>query len=142
VRKAFAEKPFLGICVGMQVLFEFGDENGGSDGLGLVAGKVVRFVDKPGLKVPHMGWNQVFHQSHPLFDGIPNGARFYFVHSYKVAPTSPEDVQIATCDYGGQFPVAIAGKNWLATQFHPEKSHQWGLKLLSNFIQWQPFAEA
>lgn len=138
VRQAFATKPFLGICVGMQVLFESGEENGGSAGMGLIPGRVVRFEQKAGLKVPHMGWNQVMHQSHPLFKGIPSGARFYFVHSYQVQPKSVADVQIATCDYGGEFPVAIAGPNWLATQFHPEKSHQWGLQLLSNFIQWQP----
>lgn len=137
VLEAFAAKPFLGICVGMQVLLEQGEENGGSPGLGLVKGKVVRFADKPGLKVPHMGWNQVIHDGHPLFDGIPTGARFYFVHSYKVAPVNAEQV-IARTDYDGWFPAAIGGKNWFATQFHPEKSHQWGLRLLVNFIRWTP----
>jgi len=75
--------------------------------------------------------------AHPLFVGIPDGARFYFVHSYKVA-LSNKDVQIATCNYDGEFPVALAGANWFATQFHPEKSHQWGLQLLVNFLHWNP----
>lgn len=137
VREAFKSKPFLGVCVGMQVLFETGEENGGSDGLGFVKGKVVKFAAEQGLKVPHMGWNEVFHNDHPLFEGIPQAARFYFVHSYKVQPADIA-VQQAHCEYGGQFTAAVGADNWFATQFHPEKSHQWGLKLLSNFVKWNP----
>jgi len=136
VRQCFAQKPFLGICVGMQILFEAGDEHGGCEGLGLVAGQVVRFP-KSELKVPHMGWSPVTHKPHPVLVGIPAGARFYFVHSYHVLPADP-DLVLASAPYGVSVPAVIGRDNWLATQFHPEKSHQWGLQLLANFLNWSP----
>lgn len=136
------DKPFLGICLGMQALLEFSEENGGTEGLGILPGRVLKFrdslTDASGalLKVPHMGWNQV-RQSvpHAIWDGIPDQTRFYFVHSYYVMPAQ-RSVAIGETDYGGDFPAAIAKDNVVAVQFHPEKSQQFGLKLLENFLQW------
>jgi len=132
-------KPFLGICIGMQMLFERGEE-GDTPGLGLLAGGVPRFpaARMAGLKVPHMGWNEVRQaRPHPLWSGIPSGERFYFVHSYYPAPADAGLVA-ATCDYGVAFTCAIARDNIFAVQFHPEKSQAAGLRLLSNFVQWRP----
>jgi len=132
-------RPFLGICVGMQMLFEHGEE-GDTPGLGLLAGRVPRFpaARMAGLKVPHMGWNEVRQaKPHALWAGIPSGERFYFVHSYYPAPADP-GVVAATCDYGVAFTCAIARDNIFAVQFHPEKSQAAGLRLLSNFVQWRP----
>ena len=130
-----AGKPFLGICLGLQMLFDVGYEDGTHEGLGIVPGKVVRFdVDKTqGLKVPHMGWNQLnVKRPSPLLKGLPAGCGVYFVHSYYVVPTDPS-VVATTTDYGGEFVSSIWRDNLLATQFHPEKSQKIGLQLLSNF---------
>lgn len=128
-----ADKPFLGICLGLQMLFDISYEDGEWPGLGVVPGKVVRFADHPELKVPHMGWNQLEVVGAPrLLDGIPRDAYFYFVHSYFVEPTD-ENVIAARTDYGQRFVSMIARNNLFATQFHPEKSQAVGLRLLQNF---------
>ncbi|WP_456380468.1 imidazole glycerol phosphate synthase subunit HisH [Thiolapillus sp.] len=144
VREAVRNKPFLGICMGLQVLMDFSEENAGTDLLGILPGEVRRFpADMPGgndlpLKIPHMGWSRVQQQqSHPLWEGIDDGARFYFVHSYHVVPRQPE-VVAATTDYGVEFVSAIARDNLFAVQFHPEKSADAGLRLLKNFVNWEP----
>ncbi len=135
-------RPFLGICVGMQVLCAQSEEFGTHDCLGVVPGTVCRLPD--GQKVPQIGWNQVCYSAqmaaHPLFAGIPNGSDFYFVHSYYCA-TSPELVA-GTTDYGMDFPSVLVRDNLAATQFHPEKSGKWGLRLLHNFVQWSSEAHA
>ncbi|MDD2833789.1 MAG: imidazole glycerol phosphate synthase subunit HisH [Methylotenera sp.] len=141
---AAKHKPFLGICIGLQMLFEYSEE-GAVPGLGLFKGNVKRFasatmVDAHGekLKVPHMGWNQVYQaQAHPLWCGIEDGARFYYVHSYYVQPED-EAVIAGFSNYPGRFSCAIAKNNLFAVQFHPEKSAQAGLQLLSNFVNWTP----
>lgn len=126
-------RPFLGICLGLQLLFDVSYEDGEWPGLGIVAGKVVRFHDQPHLKIPHMGWNKLNVVGEPsLLDGIPRDAYFYFVHSYHVVPDD-RSVVIAECDHGVTFVAAIGRANLWATQFHPEKSQKHGLKLLSNF---------
>jgi glutamine amidotransferase len=123
--------PFLGICMGLQALLTVSEEGGEHPCLDVIAGRVRRLPD--GLKVPHMGWNQVWRRGdHPLFEGIPNGAEFYFVHSYVVAP-SDAAVVFAETEYGVSFPAVVVRDNVLATQFHPEKSGRWGLRLLANF---------
>lgn len=141
VIEAARRVPMLGICLGMQVMLEFSEENGGVPALGLFPGDVVRFPDppadaRPRLKVPHMGWNRV-HQSrtHPLWQGIDDDSWFYFVHSYHAAPRNPAHV-LGMTDYIGRFPAAIARDNLAAVQFHPEKSQSAGLRLLANFAQW------
>jgi len=139
---AAAEKPFLGICMGLQVLMHRSEENDGTRLLGLFEGQVRRFDGLARgdqglpLKIPHMGWSEVRQvQSHPLWEGIDDHSRFYFVHSYRVVP---EDVTLiaATTDYGVRFTSAIARDNLFATQFHPEKSADNGLRLLRNFVNW------
>jgi imidazole glycerol-phosphate synthase subunit HisH len=133
---AARRKPFLGICIGLQMLFERGEE-GDTVGLGILAGRVPRFRVK-GLKVPHMGWNEVIQQRpHALWAGIADRSRFYFVHSYFPAPDDPAIVA-ATCVYGAPFTCAVARDNIFAIQFHPEKSQSAGLQLLSNFVRWRP----
>lgn len=131
-------KPFLGICLGMQALLEHSEENNGIAGIGLFAGNV-RYFDgaaKAGLKVPHMGWNQVRQKhSHPLWQEIDDNSRFYFVHSYYVAPSNPADIA-GESDYPEAFAAALARDNVFAVQFHPEKSQHAGLQLLKNFVQW------
>jgi len=124
-------KPLMGICLGMQLLLEFSDEHGRSEGLGVVPGGVVRLPAT--VKVPHMGWN-VLHQhgEQPLFDSIEEGSRFYFVHSYYCDP-SDESWIIGTAPYGLEFACAIGRDNVLGVQFHPEKSSLLGLRMLSNF---------
>ncbi|MBS1199108.1 MAG: imidazole glycerol phosphate synthase subunit hisH [Proteobacteria bacterium] len=143
VLAAAREKPFLGICIGLQMLFEHSEE-GDVPGLGVFAGQVRRFpdermIDADGqrLKVPHMGWNTVQQQAHPMWSGIENGARFYFVHSYFVVPDDKALIQ-GTCEYGVPFTCAVARDNIFAMQFHPEKSARDGLQLLKNFVSWQP----
>ncbi len=136
VIEATREKPFLGICVGMQMLFEHGEE-GDTPGLGLLGGDVPR-LRVTGLKIPHMGWNEVFPaRPHALWRGIEPRARFYFVHSYYPRPADPA-LTAATCEYGARFTCAVARDNIFAVQFHPEKSQSAGLQLLSNFLQWRP----
>jgi len=127
-------KPFFGVCLGMQILFSASDEDGGQECLGMVPGRVRRLP--AGLKVPHMGWNQVrFSSRHPVFAGVPDGANFYFVHSYYCDPADPEVVAGRT-EYGITFCSAIANGNLVATQFHPEKSGDVGLRLYANFLAW------
>ena len=126
-------KPFLGICLGLQMLFDVSYEDGEWPGLGIIPGKVVRFQDQPGLKIPHMGWNQLQITGEPkLLANIPRDAHFYFVHSYHVVPTD-RSVVIAESEHGERFVAAIARGNLWATQFHPEKSQKHGLQLLANF---------
>jgi imidazole glycerol-phosphate synthase subunit HisH len=140
VRESAASKPFFGVCVGMQMLFDVSEE-GNTPGLGLFAGKVARFrpTDRT-LKVPHMGWNEVVQtQQHALFKSIADAERFYFVHSYFCAPINdPKNVTTALTHYGGEFTAAIGRDNIFGTQFHPEKSHHAGLKLYENFLHWNP----
>jgi len=139
---AAANKPFLGICIGLQLLFEHSEE-GNANGLGILAGNVKRFSaedmhDEHGdkLKVPHMGWNQVYQkQAHPMWKDIPDGERFYYVHSYFVQPADSSLVAGVT-NYPKPFTGAIAKNNIFAVQFHPEKSQHAGLQLLANFVQW------
>jgi glutamine amidotransferase len=141
---AAAQKPFLGICIGLQMLFEHSEE-GDVPGLGILPGQVRRFpneamVDSDGsrLKVPHMGWNEVEQaEQHAMWNGIANGSRFYFVHSYYVEPAQPEVIAGSTV-YGIPFTSAVARANIFAVQFHPEKSAESGLRLLGNFMSWNP----
>lgn len=136
VLEALASKPYLGICLGLQMLFEHGDE-GDTPGLGLLAGQVPRF-SVSGLKIPHMGWNEVLQEKpHALWAGIGDRSRFYFVHSYYPAPAE-RALSAASCVYGAPFTCAVARDNIFAVQFHPEKSQSAGLQLLSNFIRWRP----
>jgi len=128
-------KKFLGICLGLQLLFERSSEGGEHAGLGVVAGEVVRFAAS-GLKVPHIGWNTLeITPGVALFDGVPNGSSVYFVHSYYVVP-SDDSVVAARTEYGETFASAIATDNIWATQFHPEKSQHVGLRMLENFVKW------
>ncbi len=145
VRESAAAKPFLGICVGMQMLFDVSEE-GNTPGLSIFAGTVKRFQPTDAsLKVPHMGWNEVMQtRAHPLWKNIPDAERFYFVHSYYCEPsenpniiTDPK-VTTAVADYGQRFTAAVARDNIFATQFHPEKSHHAGLTLYKNFLEWIP----
>jgi glutamine amidotransferase len=126
-------RPFLGICLGYQLLFSTSEEFGEGRGLDVIPGRVRRFP--PGPKIPHMGWNRVHHGGRlRLFDGIPDGAHFYFVHSYYPEPTlSAASRAFAWCDYGVQFPAAMEQGRIAGTQFHPEKSQRWGTRLLENF---------
>ena len=142
VLDAATTRPFLGICLGLQMLFESSEE-GPTRGLGLLAGQVIRFREVAmllpsgeRLKVPHMGWSPVRQvRAHPLWAGIADGTRFYFAHSYHPAPEDPA-VIAGTTDYPAAFTCAIARANIFATQFHPEKSHVAGLRLLANFVNW------
>jgi len=135
--------PFLGICLGTQIIFEHSEEDGGVDCIGLIPGNVKRFTPIDSYdKVPHMGWNSVQQQkNHPIFDGIADNSEFYFVHSFYPNP-SDTDWIIGTTDYAGiTFASAVSHKNLVATQFHPEKSGKIGLKLLQNFCNWNPEGE-
>lgn len=143
---AAAHKPFLGICIGLQMLFETSEE-GDAEGLHILPGRVVHFPasamvtsDGQKLKVPHMGWNQVYQtQAHPLWEGIPEDARFYFVHSYYVETTDSTSIA-AQSNYPFSFTCAVAKDNIFAVQFHPEKSQHAGLTLLRNFATWNPYS--
>jgi len=135
LRRVMSEgRPFFGVCLGMQILLTRSDEDGGQKCLGLVPGTVRRLP--AGLKVPHMGWNQVeLTTDHPVFAGVPNRANFYFVHSYYCDPEDPAVIAGQT-EYGVRFCSAIAQGNLVATQFHPEKSGHIGLRLYANFLEW------
>ncbi len=148
VLHAAANKPLFGVCVGMQMLLQRSEE-GPTDGLGLIPGEVVRFQldgrmqpDGSRYKVPQMGWNRVFQTvngrtSHPVWQGIPDGSYYYFVHSFHAKPAQAGHV-VGETDYGGRFACAIARDNIFATQFHPEKSADQGLALYRNFLHWNP----
>jgi glutamine amidotransferase len=143
VREVAASKPLMGICLGMQVMLDSSEENGGVPALGLFAGEVVRFPDPPTdpayerLKVPHMGWNRVRQNPHPIWQGIPDQSWFYFVHSYHARLRDPAQI-LGESDYIYPFTAAIARDNIVAFQFHPEKSQAAGITLLSNFVNWSP----
>ncbi len=134
-------RPFLGICVGMQLMAEIGREHGKHEGFGWIPGAVVPIEpDDSTLKIPHMGWNTLdMVNSHPVFDGIgADGAdHVYFVHSYHLAAADRSDV-VAVTQYGQEITAAVARDNWLGTQFHPEKSQKMGLRLITNFLEWRP----
>ena len=144
IKELAADRPFLGICLGMQALLEESEENGGISCLGLIPGKVVRFPDGltshsgDVLKIPHMGWNRL-HQAieHPLWQGIAQDSWYYFVHSYYVVPVLSAHVA-ATTNYPDPLAAAISHENLFAVQFHPEKSQEAGLRLLDNFLRWVP----
>jgi glutamine amidotransferase len=131
--------PFLGICVGMQLMATVGREFGNHAGLGWIAGEVVKITpNDPALKIPHMGWNELkVLRPHKLLEGIAPGANVYFVHSFQFKPTLEDDL-LATTDYGGPLTAVIGNENMAGTQFHPEKSQAAGLKLLENFLRWKP----
>ena len=134
-RFCHAGKPFLGVCIGCQLIFDASDERN-AQCLGLLKGSVRRFEERLGIKIPHMGWNSVVcNKSHPVFTSVPSGATFYFVHSYYPSPQKRACI-IGETDYGVTFSSAIAWENLVACQFHPEKSGPNGLQLLSNFLQW------
>jgi glutamine amidotransferase len=143
VLHAAAHKPLLGVCVGMQMLLDHSEEQD-TPGLGLIAGRVRRFrlegrlqPDGSRYKVPQMGWNQVFQAPHAMWRGVRDGAWFYFVHSYFAQPQSPAH-SVGLTDYGDRFTCAVARDNIFATQFHPEKSADQGLRLYRNFLDWMP----
>lgn len=131
-------RPFLGICVGMQLMAERGVEFGVHQGLGWLEGEVRAIEPTHGLRVPHMGWNDLaVRPGEPLFDGLPTGTPMYFVHSYALVPENPADLS-ATVDYGGPVTAAVRHANMAGTQFHPEKSQAAGLRLIANFLGWRP----
>jgi glutamine amidotransferase len=135
-------RPFLGICVGMQLMAERGREYTVTDGMGWIRGEVCRIhPGDPALKIPHMGWNTIdVRRAHPLLDGIPlggDGLHAYFVHSFHLQVQDPAD-RVADCDYGGPVTALVGRDNYAGTQFHPEKSQKLGLALIANFLKWKP----
>lgn len=132
IRRNIFKKPFLGICLGLQLLFSESEEGGKTEGLGIFKGKVKRFADT--LKVPHMGWNSIRNQKSFVLKDIPDNAYFYFCHSYYVEPED-KSLRETTTDYGGEFVSSICQGNLFACQFHPEKSQRLGLQLLENFLK-------
>ena len=134
-------KPLLGICIGLQIMLDESEESGSTKCLGLFPGQVRKFPENMRdshhntIKIPHMGWNTVQQNHHPLWDNIADNSRFYFVHSYYATPSSPEH-RAATSEYSDTFTCALARDNIFAVQFHPEKSQRYGLQLLDNFIRW------
>lgn len=130
--------PYLGICVGMQLLADTGRERGNHNGFGWLGGDVVRIPDAPGRRIPHMGWNELeLVGQHPLLEGLGAGEHAYFVHSYRYLPARRDDI-VATADYGVEVVAAVARGNIAGTQFHPEKSQKAGLRLIANFLRWEP----
>lgn len=132
-------KPILGICLGMQVMADGSEEFGRHKGLGWFAASVLRIIPNgdSGLRVPQVGWNDIEYVEHPMFAGLPSNPDFYFVHSFQMQCEDPRHV-VAVCDYGGKVTAAVAHENIFATQFHPEKSQDFGLQLLRNFLAWRP----
>tara|TARA_R110002096_G_scaffold7102_2_gene31464 strand:+ start:12015 stop:12650 length:636 start_codon:yes stop_codon:yes gene_type:complete len=132
-------KPFMGICVGMQMMATRGLEHGNHAGFDWIRGDVTLLTPSDAaLKIPHMGWNELsLNADHPVFDGISSGDHVYFVHSYHLVPQNPDDL-LATVDYGGDITAAVARDNIIGTQFHPEKSQSTGLRLIGNFLTWKP----
>jgi glutamine amidotransferase len=132
-------RPFLGICVGMQLMAERGREFETVEGLGWIGGEVVAIEpNDPSLKIPHMGWNELCPRSdHPVLAGLPPATHVYFVHSFELRPSNPDDVLVET-DYGGPIVAAVGRDNLIGTQFHPDKSQQAGLRLIANFLRWRP----
>jgi len=135
-------RPFLGVCVGMQLMAERGREYEVTQGLGWIPGEVERIAPAdPDLKIPHMGWNTLdTHRPHPLLEGIrvgPEGQHAYFVHSFHLKPTAPADL-VAEADYGGPVTAVVGRDSMVGTQFHPEKSQRLGLRLIANFLKWKP----
>ena len=132
------KKPLLGIFLGMQLLFQEGEENGLTQGLGLLEGRVVEMTPAAPLKNPHVGWNNLSTiVSHPLLSGIKKQVDFYFVHSFQCLPDNHSDI-IASCNYGGEVTACVAKDNVVGVQFHPEKSQPSGLRILKNFAEWIP----
>lgn len=130
--------PFLGICVGMQLMAAVGREHGDNAGFGWIPGEVVRLTPAdPALKIPHMGWNALTPGAHDLFQGIEDGDHAYFVHGYHLRAQDPAHV-LARADYGGPVTAAVGRDNMAGTQFHPEKSQTTGLRLIANFLRWNP----
>ncbi|WP_437185606.1 imidazole glycerol phosphate synthase subunit HisH [Planctomicrobium sp. SH668] len=135
------DRPLLGICLGMQLLFDRSYEDGDYEGLGVIPGEVVRFQSEPGLKIPHMGWNSLtYSTANPLMNGIDQGDYVYFVHSYFVKPVDPAAIVTQTQHGTQTFVSSVNSNSAYATQFHPEKSQQVGLKILSNFVDLVPIA--
>lgn len=133
-----AGRPVLGICLGMQLLFEYGEEHGPSAGLGLIQGSVVRLTPDAPNKVPHVGWNNLSRiVPHSLLRGIKPQVDFYFVHSFHCVPRRQQDI-IGICDFGGEFVASVASGNVAGMQFHPEKSQPSGIRILENFADWEP----
>jgi glutamine amidotransferase len=135
-----AQRPYLGLCLGLQVLFDEGDEHGVTPGLGILSGRIERFPDRTPdgeqLRVPHIGWNTVkFSGDHPMLSRLPDEDCFYFVHSYRAIPNRASDV-VGRVDYGGEFAAAVAREGMFAVQFHPEKSQSAGRRLLDAFAYW------
>ena len=141
VLRAIHEKPLMGVCVGMQILTESGEESAGVDALGVFPGQITQFPKSmknskgQSLKVPHMGWNEVEQRQHPMWNGIADRTRFYFVHSYRYANATAE-CAVGTCEHGAPFAAALSKPNVFAVQFHPEKSHDAGIHLYRNFLTW------
>ena len=141
VLRVIHEKPLMGVCVGMQILTESGEESAGVDALGVFPGQITQFPKSmknskgQALKVPHMGWNEVEQRQHPMWNGIADRTRFYFVHSYRYANATAE-CAVGTCEHGAPFAAALSKPNVFAVQFHPEKSHDAGIHLYRNFLTW------
>jgi imidazole glycerol-phosphate synthase subunit HisH len=131
-------RPFLGICLGMQLLFDRGEEHGPTSGLGILSGEVVKLSPTPPHKLPHVGWNGLTPaKNHPLLARIKPNVDFYFVHSFHCVPQRADDI-LGTCDFGGSFVAAVASSNVVGVQFHPEKSQPAGIQILENFLDWTP----
>jgi glutamine amidotransferase len=134
--ETLSRKPLLGICLGMQLLFDIGEEHGPTNGLGLIPGKVKLMKPSKPLKIPHVGWNRLFPQKeHPIMNGVKEHIDFYFVHSYACLPEFNENI-LATCDHGGSFAATVVKDSLIGMQFHPEKSQPAGLRILQNFAEW------